>query len=129
MVADRRAKSIGAEHTFERDLTGLDEALTALQPAIDKVWTAYDRDGRGARTVTLKLKYADFRIITRSSSRPGPIASRREVADEAARLLRAEHPFALAVRLLGVSVSRFAGEAGPDRDRPPVLFAAAGCRC
>ena len=129
VVADRRAKSIGAQHTCARDLAGREAAGAARQRASDKVWTAYDRDARAARTVTLKLKYADFRLITRSSSLPRPIASRRDIADEAARLLRAEHPFALAVRLLGVSVSRFAGESGQDGNRVPDLFAAAGCRC
>ncbi len=122
VVTDRRAKSIGAEQTFERDLHALDDALAALQPAIDKVWASYGRDGRRARTVTLKLKYADFRILTRASSRPGPIAARADIADAAAALLRAEHPFALGVRLLGVSVSRFDTAPGLDADRTPDLF-------
>ena len=129
VVPDRPRKSIGAEHTFERDLLDLDAALAALQPAIDKVWTGYERDGRGARTVTLKLKYSDFRIVTRASSLPRPIRARCDVADAAAALLRAEHPFGRGVRLLGVSVSRFDGAAGPDAGRLPDLFAAAGCPC
>ena len=129
VVPDRPRKSIGAEHTFERDLLDLDAALAALQPAIDKVWTGYERDGRGARTVTLKLKYADFRIITRARSLSRPIGARRDVADAAAALLRAEHPFGKGVRLLGVSVSRFDGAAGSDASRLPDLFAAAGYPC
>ena len=129
VVVDRPRKSIGAEQTFERDLIGLDEALAALQPAIDKVWNAYGRDGRGARTVTLKLKYSDFRVITRARSWPRPITARGQIADAAAALLRAEHPFARPVRLLGVSVSRFEDRAAPETGGLPDLFALAGTSC
>ncbi len=125
VVTDRPRKSIGAEQTFERDLSGLDDALAALQPLIDKVWGVYGRDGRCARTITLKLKYADFRIATRARSLPRAITARDDIADAAASLLRAEYPFALGVRLLGVSVSRFESAAAPDAD----LFTAAGCPC
>ncbi len=125
VVVDRPRKSIGAEQTFERDLSGLDEALAALQHSTDKVWGVYERDGRGARTITLKLKYADFRIATRARSLPRAITARGDIADAAAALLRAEYPFALGVRLLGVSVSRFESTAAPTAD----LFAAAGCQC
>ncbi|WP_419731144.1 DNA polymerase IV [Lichenicola sp.] len=103
-------KSIGAEQTFERDITGWDDAQTALQPAIDKVWATYARVGRPARTVTLKLKFSDFRIISRATSYGTGIIARAEIEDAAFRLLRGVFPFQMSVRLLGVSVSRFDDE-------------------
>jgi len=107
VVVDRPRKSLGAEQTFERDLTELDDALAALLPSLDKVWAAYAKGGRTARTVTLKVKYSDFRIATRAASLPRPLDSRTTLGDVAAGLLRGLHPFARSVRLLGVSLSRF----------------------
>jgi DNA polymerase IV len=110
VVVDRPRKSIGAEQTFERDLSGWDEAVRALDPPIDKVWTTHSRSGRQARTVTLKLKYSDFRLVTRAASFPRPVNSRAELAATAHGLLRGLFPFERSVRLLGVSLSRFEDE-------------------
>ena len=123
VVTDRPSKSIGAEHTFARDLAGGDEALAALQPAIDRVWTRAATAGRGARTVTLKVKFSDFRIITRAVSLGRPIGARSELAAVAGELLRSVLPFEKGVRLLGISVSRF--EAPEAAEAPADLFSLA----
>ena len=107
VVTDRPSKSIGAEHTFERDLVAGDEALSALQPAIDKVWARSVAAGRQARSVTLKVKFSDFRIITRAVSTGRAIGTRDELGRLAADLLQSVCPFEKSVRLLGISVSRF----------------------
>ncbi|MGI4956135.1 MAG: DNA polymerase IV [Janthinobacterium lividum] len=126
VVADRLRKSIGAEQTFERDITDWNEALAAIQPAIDKVWATYDKGGRGARTITLKVKFSDFRIMTRAASSARPVATRNALAIAAEGLLRASFPFEKSVRLLGVSVSRFDDEQTEQAASAEDLFSAAG---
>jgi DNA polymerase IV len=67
--ANRIRKSIGAENTFSTDLTEFDAMVVELQPLVDKVWRHCDDKGSRGRTVTLKVKFNDFEIVTRSRSR------------------------------------------------------------
>src|SRR5450631_4026616 len=69
--ADRVRKSVGAENTFSVDLITFETARDALLPLIDKVWRHCESAGTRGRTVTLKIKYADFQQITRSQSPRG----------------------------------------------------------
>src|SRR4029453_14290046 len=73
---DRIRKSIGAETTFFRDLIEFDDLQAELQPLVDKVWRWCESSGVRGRTVTLKVKYADFRQITRARSLPEPVIDR-----------------------------------------------------
>jgi DNA polymerase-4 len=107
--ADRIRKSVGAENTFAEDLASYDAMCEALQPIIDRVWRHCESTGVRGRTVTLKVKYADFELITRSRSISGAIASRKELDREAVDLLK-KMPMPKAVRLLGVSISGFTDE-------------------
>jgi DNA polymerase-4 len=68
--ADRVRKSIGAENTFITDLVGLSDARDALQAIVEKVWRHCEATGTRGRTVTLKVKYANFHQITRSTTVP-----------------------------------------------------------
>ena len=65
MVADQLRKSLGVETTFARDLLSWDEVAPALEPVFAKLWAAYSRHGLTGRTVTVKIKYANFQQITR----------------------------------------------------------------
>jgi DNA polymerase-4 len=105
--ADRVRKSVGAENTFASDLTEFDVMLSELQPLIDKVWRHCEDKGTLGRTVTLKVKFADFELISRSRTVSGKIDSRGELESASADLLRALFPLNKAVRLLGVSISGF----------------------
>jgi DNA polymerase-4 len=69
--ADRIRKSIGAENTFAVDLFSYETARDQLRDIIDKVWSYCERSGTRGRTLTLKVKFANFRQITRSRTRPG----------------------------------------------------------
>lgn len=102
---DRQPKSRGAETTFERDLGSWDEVVPAIAPLVGKVWAACGRSGHAARTVTVKVKYADFQVLTRSRSCIDPLASEAELARISLELLRPHFPPRLRVRLLGVAVS------------------------
>ncbi len=103
--ADRVRKSVGAENTFERDLVDWDDVPPAMAPLFAKVWSVCVRGGHAARTVTVKVKYADFRQITRSRSLPAPVGGQAVLEAAGLDLLRPLFPPVRAVRLLGVSVS------------------------
>jgi DNA polymerase IV len=105
VVPDRIRKSVGAENTFSRDLMSLDDLRAELEPLVDKVWHHCDSTGLRGRTVTLKVKFSDFQIITRSQSRATPISDRSTLASISAELLAAQFPMPKAVRLIGVSIS------------------------
>jgi DNA polymerase-4 len=63
---NRAAKSVGAERTFEIDLTTTEDLRAALHRVADAAWVRIERHGTRARTITLKLRHADFRTITRT---------------------------------------------------------------
>lgn len=102
---DRIRKSIGAENTFFDDLRDLSAAQDALVPLADKVWRHADAAGRCGRTVTLKVKYGDFRQITRARSLPRPVASRDEALEIARDLLAPVFADPHGIRLLGITLS------------------------
>ena len=102
---DRIRKSVGAETSFSRDLGELDEMRAELQPILDKVWRWYEGTGIRGRTVTLKVKYADFRQITRSRSLLHEVASRDLLEQVSLELLKPLTPSEQGVRLLGVMLS------------------------
>jgi DNA polymerase IV len=103
--ADRIRKSVGAENTFATDLSSLDTARAALKPIIDKVGRYCEGTGIRGRTVTLKVKYADFSQVTRSRTGTAPIASRGELEQASLALLEPLFPVSRGIRLLGVTLS------------------------
>src|SRR5215468_5275155 len=60
--ANRIRKSIGAETTFSIDLDAFDALVERLRPLVEKVWRHCETTGSRGRTVTLKIKFADFEI-------------------------------------------------------------------
>jgi DNA polymerase IV len=107
---DRIRKSVGAENTFSTDLTDFDAMVVELEPLIDKVWRYCEDKGARGRTVTLKVKFNDFEIITRSRSVPVAVSSRSDLERLSVALLQNEMPVPKPVRLLGVSLSSLQGE-------------------
>jgi impB/mucB/samB family C-terminal domain len=75
----------------------------------------------GGRTVILKVKFADFVLISRSRTLPGPVESRSELESVTLDLLGAVFPLEKAVRLLGVSISGFVDDDEPDHPRQIAL--------
>jgi DNA polymerase IV len=88
-------------------LTEFEAMVSELQPLIDKVWRHCEDKGTRGRTVTLKVKFADFELISRSRTVARAVGSRSEFEDVSADLLKALFPVQKAVRLLGVSISGF----------------------
>jgi DNA polymerase IV len=112
--ANRIRKSVGAENTFSNDLTDFEAMVAELEPLIEKVWRHCESAGSRGRTVTLKIKFADFEIITRSRSASSAVANRADLARLAIGLLENAMPLPKAVRLLGVSLSSLQGENDMD---------------
>ncbi|HYZ22254.1 MAG TPA: DNA polymerase IV [Rhodopila sp.] len=107
VVPDRPRKSAGSETTFPRDLASEQEILDALTGLIDDVWNWRERSGIGGRTVTVKVKYADFELTTRSRTYARPIADRGELAQAGRELATSVFPLRKPIRLLGVAMSNF----------------------
>jgi len=112
--ANRIRKSVSAENTFSTDLTEFDAMVAELDPLIDKVWRHCEGTGNRGRTVTLKVNFADFEIITRSRSVSSPIANRGDLAHLAIDLLENATPLPKAVRLLGILLSSLQGQDDTD---------------
>jgi DNA polymerase-4 len=71
----------------------------------DDVWGWCEKTGRRGRTVTVKIKWADFQQSTRSQSFPSPIGSRAKLRDAGLGLIRSVFPPPKGVRLVGVTLS------------------------
>ncbi len=110
VVADHELKSVGHEETFARDLVGHEACGLELLRMADAVATRLRAGALAGRTVTIKVRFGDFRTITRSSTLSAPTDSARAIARTARQLLDAVD-VSPGVRLLGVSVSQFGGEA------------------
>ena len=103
---DAERISISTEETFERDLNDRGSMHAELRRMAVEVASYLQRDGISARTVTTKLRYADFSIRSRSTTLPTPIDEAERIGDYACRLLdRGLEDRPGALRLLGVGVS------------------------
>jgi len=104
----RDVKSVSHEHTFARDVRDREDVEATLRALAGKVAVRLRRAGLAGRTVTVKLRYADF--TTRSASRTLPVATDLEAAisDVAIGLLRGTWTAGAGLRLIGVGVSGFA---------------------
>jgi DNA polymerase-4 len=113
-------KSMGAEETFERDCRDLARLEETLRGQAERVARELRAEGLAACRVTLKLRWADFRTLTRSHT-GDPTQDGLEIYRRAATLLRRER-LIQPVRLIGVSASTFKPEA---RGQLPLLDQAA----
>jgi DNA polymerase-4 len=124
VVPDRPTQSISAEDTFEQDVT-----LTDTEPMIrslaEKTWTASRKELRIARTVVLKLKTSDFKILTRSHTPHVPPSSCAELTSIALSLReRINFGPQQRFRLVGVGLSNFRDP--DDTSAQPGLFECLG---
>lgn len=107
---NRLRKSLGGERTFDSDISDGDALHAALDRVVGIVWDRIEKAGAEGRTVTLKIKFADFRQITRAQSLARPVADRDTLGQVARGLLDALLPVEQGVRLIGVTLSGFAHE-------------------
>jgi DNA polymerase IV len=128
---DQDAKSVGHEETFARDHHRHETLRIELLRLADAVASRLRRGGRSGRTITVKVRFGDFRTITRSVTLGAATDSAREI-DRAARGLLAGVDPSPGVRLLGLSVSGLDDGAAGEQlsfddlgDHPPADWTAA----
>lgn len=103
----REAKSIAAEDTFPYDLTTLEEMDIELEKIAAIVSNRLNKKQVQGRTITLKIKYSDFKLITRNKSFSEPTDNVERIAGTGKELLASTFLEGQKVRLLGISVSNF----------------------
>jgi DNA polymerase-4 len=120
VVADRPAKSISAETTFATNLRHAGQLAEALHPLCDRVAVRLTHARLAGRTIVLKLKTADFRLLTRHHRLPHATL-RADVIFRAAMPLIGKEANGRAFRLIGIGVTDLCPASQAD---PPDLFAA-----
>jgi DNA polymerase-4 len=120
VVPDRPTQSISVEDTFEQDVL-LAETEPMIRRLAEMVWSASRKESRTARTVVLKMKTSEFKILTRSHTPASPPSSCDELTDIALRLRErvALGPLQR-YRLVGVGLSNFR-EPQPDAAQPALF--------
>jgi len=117
VVPDRATHSISVEDTFQEDVF-LAETESMIRRLSEKLWSASRKESRIARTVVLKLKTSEFKILTRSSTRESPPSSCEELMEIALKLReRVNLSPHQRYRLVGVGLSNFR-EAEPSKGQP-----------
>jgi DNA polymerase-4 len=101
-----------------QDLDRPAEIEEGIASVLEDVWSYCQRTGAAGRTVTVKIKYADFQIVTRSRTLAEPVSSREILERTSIELVRTVFPLEKRVRLLGVSLSNMSN--GPE-PAPPQL--------
>jgi DNA polymerase-4 len=114
VVPEHETKSVGHEQTFMKDIMDLDDAKKELLALATKVGHRMRREQVTGKTVSLKVKYNDFKQITRAATLPKPTDDGFEIYSVACDLLKKTEVGKRRVRLLGISLSQlsFVGSAG-----------------
>ena len=107
----RIRKSSGSETTFDEDLVDPLRIEAGVLDMADDVWNWCEQTGRRGRTVTVKIKWADFQHSTRSHSYPRLLESKAELHEASLALVRSLFPPPKGIRLVDVTLSNFPGEA------------------
>ena len=107
VMPDRPRKSSGSETTFADDLAAPVEIEAGVRAMADDVWAWCEKHQMFGQTVTVKIKYADFRQVTRSRTLQAPVVTRKQLHEVSVSLVQSVYPVTLGIRLIGVSVSKF----------------------
>ena len=107
---DRVRKSSGSETTFDSDVIDIARIEAGVGRMADDVWAWCDKAQSFGRTVTVKIKFGDFRQITRSRSFATPVDTKTSLHEASLELVRSIYPPELGIRLVGVTVSNFVAQ-------------------
>jgi DNA polymerase-4 len=119
VVPDEPAKSVGSEETFSYDLDDAGRILREILRLSDRTAGRLRSKGLCARTITLKVRFSNFKTITRSRTLPEEIDTAAEIYSVTRDLYERLDPDRPRIRLLGVSVSGL--EAGPPKRQLDLL--------
>lgn len=119
--ADRPRKSVGAERTFDHDISSGAAMREQLERIVGLCWDRIERSQAEGRTVTLKLKLKDFTGLTRARSLPQPVRDRNQFAEIGHALLEELLPLPQPVRLIGLTLSQLVED---ELEAPPPVRSA-----
>jgi DNA polymerase IV len=117
--ADRERKSSGSETTFSEDLTDPVQIEAGVIAMANDVWAWCEKTNSRGRTVTVKIKWADFQLSTCSRSMEWAIQTRHGLHEVALDLIRSVFPPPKGVRLVGVTLSNFQSQSGGEAAELP----------
>ncbi len=113
---DQESKSRGTESTFDRDITDPHYLLETIEEQAKEIAGELSEMERDGKTITVKIRYSDFKTITRSETLFRPTQKAEIIAQTASRLLyRNTEVGTKAVRLIGISVSGFQSRGIPEQ--------------
>jgi DNA polymerase-4 len=112
----RETQSVGAEDTFPEDLFDEEELHREIDRIALIVSARLEKHNLKGRTVTLKIKYSNFKLITRSRSFREPLNDAATISESSKQLLESTLPPPRGIRLLGISMSRF-NDSAPLSDK------------
>jgi len=118
----RERQSYGAEETFDRDIVEKEPLQEFLRECAGRVFTELKAEGKLARTVTLKIKYADFQLVTRRRTFEGFLSSPEEIFRTARELLGRTEAGRRPVRLAGIALANFDPPRGKKEEPQAPLF-------
>jgi DNA polymerase IV len=118
--ADRERKSSGSEMTFSKDLTDPVQIEAGVITMADDVWAWCEKTNARGRTVTVKIKWADFQVSTRSRSMEMTIQTKEKLHQLALGLIRSVFPPPKGIRLVGVTLSNFQSQSGIEAAELPL---------
>ena len=118
----RIRKSIGAETSFDPDLSDRAAVFTALEAIAQTLKQRVDQQQTWGRTLTLKVKYADYHLITHSKTTTAPIASIETILGLAEELLQLTKIGHKQVRRLGLALSNLKGESDAEYVQIELIF-------
>ena len=115
----RIRKSVGGERTFSENISSAPDLRRTLDNIVDIVWERIERAEARGRTVTLKLKYDDFTLVTRAKSQGALVAGKEEFARLGHALLGEMLPLPRPIRLMGLTLSKLEGAAKAKKSDAP----------
>ena len=104
-------KSIGSERTLHEDLDDVGEIVEVLEGIAERLTDRMKRYNIAGRTITLKIKYYNFKRISRSLTCKEPVKDRKIIMENVLRLIPKTDLGKRKVRLVGVSISKLADQA------------------
>jgi DNA polymerase IV len=112
---DQERKSVGTELTFERDLTSRFEIIAELYKLEKELMERIEHAGTAGRTITVKIKFSDFRQITRSKTLQNYIRDFETLHKEVTEIRNSLELEGTRVRLMGVTLSNLEAEEGIEQ--------------
>jgi DNA polymerase-4 len=122
VLSERVRKSMGSETTFDRDLADTNQMLEQLERLAAQVARSLRRRHLAGRTLTVKVRYQDFQLVTRSVSFAHPVHRLEQIRPHLDLLLARTEAGQRRVRLLGVSMANLCDQGSSDSSLQLDLF-------